>query len=42
MLNASGNGYSGTYSADSFDLQGNVIPELHAEGRLRGLRLAVE
>jgi hypothetical protein len=41
-LNASGTGYSGTYSADSFDLQGNVIPELHAEGRLRGLRLVVE
>lgn len=41
-LNASGNGYSGTYSADSFDLQGNVIPELHAEGRLRGLRLSVD
>jgi hypothetical protein len=37
-----GGTYVGTYVADSFDLEGNVIPEAHAEGRLRGTRIAVE
>lgn len=37
-----GHAYAGTYVADSFDLDGNVIPELHAEGRLRGVRISVE
>ena len=41
-LNRSGNEYSGSYAADSFDLQGNVIPELHAEGRLQGRRISIE
>jgi hypothetical protein len=41
-VQASPRGYAGTYAADSFDLQGNVIPEAHAEGRLRGVRITVE
>jgi hypothetical protein len=41
-VNRAGTSYSGTYESDSFDLEGNVIPELHAEGRLRGQRLSVE
>jgi hypothetical protein len=28
--------------SDSFDLSGRVIPELHAEGRLRGVRITVD
>lgn len=41
-LSRTGNTYAGRYVADSFDLEGNVIPEAHAEGRLRGTRLTVE
>jgi hypothetical protein len=41
-LDRSGRTYSGSYVSDSFDLQGNVIPELHAEGRLRAARITVE
>ena len=41
-LNRGGHAYAGTYAADSFDLAGNVIPELHAEGRLRGVRITVD
>jgi hypothetical protein len=41
-LDRAGNTYSGSYAADSFDLSGNLIPELHAEGRLRATRITVE
>jgi hypothetical protein len=41
-LDRSGHSYTGTYSADSFDLSGNVIPELHLEGRLRAARITVD
>jgi hypothetical protein len=41
-LDRSGRSYTGSYVSDSFDLQGNPIPELHAEGRLRGVRITVE
>jgi hypothetical protein len=40
-LDRRGNGYVGEYEADSFDLSGNVIPELHAEGIVRGTRITV-
>lgn len=36
-----GHAYSARYTADSFDLSGNVIPELHLEGRARGTRITV-
>jgi hypothetical protein len=41
-LDRAGRTYAGTYVSDSFDLQGNRIPELHAEGRLRATRITVE
>jgi hypothetical protein len=41
-LNRKGDAYTGTYTADSFDLAGNVIPDLHTEGRLRATRISVE
>jgi hypothetical protein len=41
-LNRKGDAYTGAYAADSFDLTGNVIPELHTEGRLRATRISVE
>jgi hypothetical protein len=41
-LNRVGSAYTGTYVSDSFDLSGRVIPELHAEGRLRGVRITVD
>jgi hypothetical protein len=37
-----GNVYSGTYVADSFDLAGKVIPELHVAGNVRGVRITVD
>jgi hypothetical protein len=37
-----GRTYEGTFVSDSFDLQGNVIPALHAEGTLRGVRITVD
>jgi uncharacterized protein YuzE len=27
---------------DSYDLDGNVVPELHAEGTVRGIRIVPE
>jgi hypothetical protein len=30
-LNDKGNGYTGSFVADSFDLQGHLLPELHAQ-----------
>jgi hypothetical protein len=41
-LDRSGRTFTGSYVSDSFDLQGNPIPELHAEGRLRAARITVE
>jgi hypothetical protein len=40
-LDRRGNVYTGRYEADSFDLEGKVIPELHAEGAVRGTRTVV-
>ena len=37
-----GNAYTGTYFSDSFDLLGNVIPALHAEGILSATRITVD
>ena len=41
-IDRGGNTYSASYTADSFDLSGNVIPELHMEGQARGTRITVE
>ncbi len=41
-LNASGKTFTGTYSADSFDLAGKAISDLHAEGNLKGTRFEVD
>jgi len=37
-----GNTFSGTYTSDSFDLNGKVIPSLHAEGILSAKRITVD
>ena len=37
-----GNSFRGTWSADSYDLSNNVIPELHAEGIVRATRVPVD
>jgi hypothetical protein len=34
--------FDGTWSADSYDLSNTVIPELHAEGVVRGTRILVD
>jgi hypothetical protein len=39
---ARGNTFAGTYVSDSFDLDGNVIPALHAEGVVNGIRITVD
>ena len=41
-LDRHGNAYSGTFVSDSFDLANNVIPELHAEGVVKGTRIRVD
>jgi hypothetical protein len=41
-LDRHGNAYAGTYVSDSFDLSNNVIPELHAEGIVKGTRIRVD
>ena len=41
-LDADGNVFSGTYVTDSFDLAGDPIPALHAEGPIRGTRITVD
>ena len=41
-LDRRGNTFAGTYVADSFDLSGAVIPELHAEGAVRSVRITVD
>ena len=37
-----GKTFTGSYVSDSFDLSGNVIPSLHAEGVLSATRIAVD
>ena len=37
-----GKTFSGWYVSDSFDLDGNVIPELHGEGIVRGERITAD
>jgi len=37
-----GKTFSGRYVSDSYDLDGNVIPELHAEGAVRSERITVD
>ena len=39
VLDRHGRVYVGRYASDSFDLQGNVIPELHVEGLVKGVRI---
>ena len=34
--------FTGTYVSDSFDVDGNVIPELHGEGVVRGTRISAD
>jgi hypothetical protein len=41
-LNDKGNGYTGTYVADSYDLNGNLLEDFHATGQLVGTRLSVD
>jgi hypothetical protein len=36
-----GQTFSGRYVTDSYDLDGNVIPELHAEGVVTASRITV-
>jgi hypothetical protein len=40
-LERSGNVFAGSYVADSFDLEGKLIPELHVEGKVGGQRITV-
>jgi hypothetical protein len=40
-LDRRGNVFAGSYTADSFDLAGKVIPDLHVEGAVRGQRITV-
>lgn len=37
-----GNTFTGTYVSDSFDLDDNPIPALHAEGAVNGQRISVD
>ena len=41
-LDRRGTSYLGTWSADSYDPGGQLIPELHAEGTARGTRIGFE
>jgi hypothetical protein len=41
-LAAGGQVFSGRYVTDSYDVDGNVIPELHAEGVVTGSRINVD
>ena len=40
-LDRHGNAFAGSYAADSFDLEGKLIPELHVEGRVKSERITV-
>jgi hypothetical protein len=37
-----GNSYTGTWAADSYDTEGELIPALHAEGIARGTRIGLD
>jgi len=37
-----GKTYSGRYVSDSYDVDGNLIPELHGEGVVRGIRITAD
>jgi hypothetical protein len=41
-VGSKGHTFSGHYVTDSFDVDGNVIPELHAEGVVQGRRITVD
>ncbi len=41
-LDHRGKAFEGTWTADSYDLSHNVIPDLHAEGVVRGTRIPVD
>lgn len=41
-LDRRGGSYAGTWSADSFDTSGELIPGLHAEGVARGTRIGLD
>lgn len=41
-LDRKGNTFTGKYVADSFDLDGRVIPSLHVEGTARAARITVD
>jgi hypothetical protein len=41
-LDRRGTNYVGTWSADSYDPDGLLIPALHAEGTARGTRIRIE
>jgi hypothetical protein len=41
-LDRRGSNYVGSWSADSYDPDGELIPELHAEGTARGTRIGIE
>ena len=36
-----GDSFAGTWTTDSYDPQGTLIPALHAEGVARGRRIAI-
>jgi hypothetical protein len=38
-LDRRGRVFAGAYASDSFDLDGRVIPELHVEGLVKGVRI---
>jgi hypothetical protein len=42
VLNNHGNGFTGKYRSDQEDLAGNIIPDLHDEGTLRGTRFTAD
>jgi hypothetical protein len=41
-LDRRGASYTGSWSADSYNPDGELIPELHAEGTARGVRIGLE
>ena len=41
-VNRNGRSFTATFKTDSYDLEGKVIPELHADGRVRGTRISVD
>jgi hypothetical protein len=41
-LDRRGTSYTGSWSANSYNPDGELIPELHAEGTARGIRIGLE